>query len=83
MIWTKVLSVWKNKELFTKEIDTSTNDLEKSIEQLNSDNDKVVYNALLNVIYHRSSQASDELLALASGKNKSNIKLAAIYALGQ
>ena len=79
-----IVSLEKNKELFTKEIDTSAqNDLEKSIEQLNSDNDKVVYKALLNVIYHRSSQASDELLALASGKNKSNIKLAAIYALGQ
>jgi len=79
-----VVSLEKNKEIFTKEIDTSgQNDLEKSIEQLNSDDDEVVYKALLNVIYHRSSQASDEILSLASGKNKPNIKLAAIYALGQ
>lgn len=79
-----IVSLEKNKELFTKEIDTSgQSDLEKSIEQLNSDDDKAVYKALLNVIYHRSSQASDELLSLASGKNKSNIKLTAMYALGQ
>ncbi len=79
-----IVSLEKNKEIFTKEIDTSEqNDLEKSIEQLNSDDDKVVYKALLNVTYHRSSQASDELLSLASGKNKPNIKLAAMYALGQ
>ena len=79
-----IVSLEKNKELFTKEIDTSgQSDLEKSIEKLNSDEDEVVYKALLDVIYHRSSQASDEVLSLASGKNKPNIKLTAIYALGQ
>ena len=79
-----IVKLEKNKELFSKEIDTSgQSNLEKSIEQLNSDDDKVVYEALLDVIYHRSSQASDEILSLASGKNKPNIKLTAIYALGQ
>ena len=79
-----IVSLEKNKEIFTKDIDTSgQNDLEKAIEKLNADNDEVVYKALLEVIYHRSSQASDELLSLASGKNNPNIKLTAIYALGQ
>lgn len=79
-----IVSLEKDNEIFSKEIDTGKqNDLEKSIENLNSSDDKVVYKALLNITYHRSPQASEELLSLAKGNNNSNINLAAIYALGQ
>lgn len=79
-----IVKLEKDNEIFSKEIDTSEqNDLEKSIQNLNSKDDKVVYKALLNLIYHRSNQASEELMALAKGNNDPNITLAAIYALGQ
>ena len=79
-----IVSLEKDNEIFSKDIDTSNqSDLEKSIENLNSNDDKVVYKALLNITYHGSSQASEELLSLAKGNNDPNINLAAMYALGQ
>ena len=67
----------------SKEIDDSGGDpLEKAIVKLNSEEDKEVYKALLEINYFQDSKPSAELLGLASGKNSVDIRVGAISAIG-
>jgi HEAT repeat protein len=70
-------------KVFSKEIDTSSADeVEKAIAKLNSSDDKAVYRAILDLVYHQSGQGGKELIGLVEGTNSDDIRLAAVHALG-
>jgi len=79
----RIVSLERDGELFSKEIDASgQNAVEKAIQNLNSENDEVVYKAIQQLAFYRDPKPATELLALVNGKNSNRIKLSAIYAIG-
>ncbi|MCO4783172.1 MAG: HEAT repeat domain-containing protein [Candidatus Cloacimonetes bacterium] len=78
----KLVTLEQGGKISSKSIDSGTNAIEKSIEKLNSDEDEVVYQGIMELAYYKSTDPSDELIALMKGKNSPDIKIASIYTLG-
>lgn len=78
----KLVTLERDGKISSKAIDSGTNAVERSIEKLNSDEDDVVYQGIMELAYYRSTDPSEELIGLMKGKNPPDIKIASIYTLG-
>ncbi|MCJ8347390.1 HEAT repeat domain-containing protein [bacterium] len=78
----RLVTLEKDGKISSKAVDSDSNAIEKSIEKLNSDDDEVVYQGIMELAYFKSEDPSEELIGLMKGKNPADIKIASIYTLG-